>query len=81
MNIDDILVDQIKAICVTDGRQRVQSILQRQATETWDEVCRWEGKKPTDLFVRVSPDNPHRRRLDDIMRKAVEMDVRINVRS
>jgi len=81
MSIDDILVDRIKAICITDAKEQAREILQNQATEAWARVCQWEGKAADALFVKVSPENPHRRTLDDVMRKAIELDVKINVHS
>ena len=80
MSIDDILVDRIKAICITDAKEKAREILQGQATEAWAMVCEWEGKAADALFVKVSPENPHRRTLDDVMRKAIEIGVEVRVR-
>jgi hypothetical protein len=79
MNIDDEIAEQIRDMVHADARERIQKILQEKATAAWAKVCDWEGKKPTDPFVLVSPDNPHRGTLDEIIRTAQEMSVRISV--
>lgn len=79
-SIDDEIVDRIKAICLDDAKEKIREILQRQATEIWGEICEWEGKAPDAIFVKVSPENPHRRTLDDVMRKAIEIGVEVRVR-
>ena len=80
MNIDDLIVDRLKAITLTDAKQRAKTVLEKQATEAWSRICEWEGKAATDPFVRVSPENPHRGTLDDVIRKGSEMGVAIDVR-
>ena len=74
------LIERLKEINMNDAKMKAQEILQRKAEVLWEQVCSWEGKKTSDPFVRISPDNPHRRALDDIMRKANEIGVTINVR-
>lgn len=80
MNIDDKIVNRIKSICITDAKEKAREVLQRQAETIWSEFCEFEGKAPDALVVQVSPDNPHRRRLDDVMRKAIEIGVEVRVR-
>jgi len=75
------LIERLKAMNMNDAKLKAQEVLQRKAEVLWEQVCSWEGKKTSDPFVRISPDNPHRRRLDDIMRKAVELGVKVDVRS
>ena len=79
MNIDDLIVDRLKAITLTDAKERAKTVLEKQAIEAWSRICEWEGRAPADPFVRVSPENPHRGRLDDVIRKANEMGVAIDV--
>ena len=79
MNIDDLIVDRLKAITLTDAKERAKTVLEKQAIEAWSKVCEWEGKAPDALVVNVAPDNPHRGTLDDVMRKAIEIGVEISV--
>ena len=81
MSIDDEIVGRMKALTLADARNRVQPILEEKATTIWEQCCEYEGRKPTDPYVRISPDNPHRGRLDEVIRTAAEMNVRISVRS
>ena len=74
------LIERLKAMNMAEARRQAQEVLQRQAKVLWEQVCSWEGKKTNDPFVIISPDNPYRQRFDDIIRKGVELDIRINVR-
>lgn len=74
------LIERLKAMNMAEARRQAQEVLQRQAEVLWEQVCSWEGKKTSDPFVIISPDNPHRRRFDDIIRKGVELGVKIRVR-
>lgn len=51
-----------------------------QARKAWNDCCQFDGIDPEDLVIRFSQANPHRKRYDEIVQKARDAGILLDIR-
>ena len=78
--MNDRLREQLQGLSIAEMKRLMAVAMNRRAAKIWREAQEWETADPTPL-TRISAENPHRQRFNDILLQAKRVGVKIDIQA